>query len=97
MMARGDDAERVGLGVAEILSAAKEPKLAHGHRYIGLFGEAGEDAANDSVFVGAIDSDPAGGFERRLHPVLRSDQNEIDAITGSIVRVTHATWNRIDQ
>ena len=43
-------------------------------------------AANDGVFVSAVDSDPASGFEGSLYAILRTDEDEVYTVAGFRVK-----------
>src|ERR1700687_4140949 len=91
MVARTDDTDGFGMGPAVILRTAKEIELAHAHGQGGLFGEAPDDAMENSVPYVGVDFDPASGSENALHGGLGAEHQEINHITGIAFLVADAT------
>ena len=93
MIARTDDGDGFGMGPAIILRTAKEVKLAHGHRQIGVFRDAVENAVENGVFHVGVNLDPSGGREDTLHGGFRAEDEEIHHVAGIAFFVADAAGN----
>src|SRR5262249_39767189 len=90
---RSHDRNGFRMGPSVILRTAEQAKLAHGHRKVGFFGEAFEDAVQYGAADVGIDLHPSGRSKYPLHGRFRAENQEIDHVARVTILVTNPAGN----
>src|SRR5258707_7918783 len=90
MIACINHANGLGVSPAIVLRAAKEVERAHRHGQVGLFGEAFDEAVENSGFDVGVDFYPASGGKNTLHGLFGTQDQEIDHVAGVTLLVADA-------